>query len=113
MSEGKSSESKFEDPASESKSSSEAESKFTGREASRGIVERAKAYCFSHKFISVFEKFIKDNAELFFDAVETEEHKLGEYALRPSIWGGSLASSQKSLLVPLFCFQLRHLDYNV
>ena len=67
MSESKFSESKF------------AESKIEGAEsklADTELIVRAKAYCFSHKFISVFEDYIKANANLFADAVHSEEHKL-------------------------------------
>lgn len=81
MPEGKSgAESKFEEaPTAESKAG---ESKFadgssgSGSSSSGEIMKRAKAYCFSNQFIDVFKDFIEKHAELFFDAVDNEEHKL-------------------------------------
>ena len=40
------------------------------------IIKRASRYCFSHQFIDVFQKYIEKHADIFYPAVEEEEHRL-------------------------------------
>lgn len=42
------------------------------------IMKRASHYCFSPEFIGVFEKYIRENAYIFYDTVDSgeDEHKL-------------------------------------
>ncbi|GBG24946.1 Cilia- and flagella-associated protein 36 [Hondaea fermentalgiana] len=65
------------EPSPSSSKARKVESK-SGDDETDALMKRASRYCFSTRFISVFEKFIRKNAYLFFDTVDSgdDEHKL-------------------------------------
>ena len=77
-------ESKFDDDSREEKTAGgsgkggSCESKIgNGEEVT--LMMRATNYCFSSEFIQVFEKFINDNAHVFYPSADGEEEHRLEY----------------------------------
>jgi len=71
------SESKF-DTESKFGDESKCESKFDDCKVNDELISKVIKYCFGPDFIGVFEKYISDNASLFYDQVDLdeEEHRL-------------------------------------